>query len=66
MQGTVKYVKEDKGYGFLTTEIGDVFYHVRSVNGVPPKQGDVCYFDPYESNKGMQAINISVISFKLI
>lgn len=65
-KGTVKTVT-DKGFGFITREGADkdVFYHENSLEGDLAsrklKVGDVVTFDVEETQKGLNAINITLI-----
>ena len=62
-EGTVKWFNDDKGYGFIEVEGGgkDAFVHV---NGLAPgtrvAEGDRVSFDLEESQKGPQAVNVTV------
>lgn len=65
-KGTVKTVT-DKGFGFITKEGSDkdVFYHENSLEGDLASRklrvGDVVTFDVEETQKGLNAINITLI-----
>ncbi len=65
-KGTVKTVT-DKGFGFITKEGSDkdVFYHENSLEGDLAnrklKVGDVVSYDVEETQKGLNAINITLI-----
>jgi CspA family cold shock protein len=62
-EGTVKWFREDLGYGAAIMEDGkSVFLHKRDVVGTLPKQGDVVEFDLYETAKGYTAQNIRILS----
>lgn len=65
--GTTKFVKSDKGYGFIKRDDGqgDLFFHVKQVVGdlfAELKPGDPVQFDiepPKGPNaKGPRAINV--------
>jgi cold shock CspA family protein len=47
MKGTVKFYKDDKGYGFIATDgLGDLFFHISDVIGAkPPARGDRVEFE---------------------
>lgn len=65
-KGTVKTVT-DKGFGFITKEGAekDIFYHENSLEGDLAnrklKVGDVVSYDVEETQKGLNAINITLI-----
>lgn len=60
--GAVKWFNDDKGYGFITRDIGppDVFVHFRSILSEAPTrktliEGQRVSFTVVESTKGLQA-----------
>ena len=61
-QGTVKFFNDDKGYGFITPDEGgkDVFVHIKSCNGEIAENNVVTY-ELEETQKGLNAINVSVV-----
>lgn len=65
MQGTVKWFNSQKGYGFITMEDGtDIFVHYSGLNMQGFKQleeGQSVTFDVIDTEKGKQAVNITVI-----
>ena len=62
-QGTVKWFYVSKGYGFIQRDSGgDVFVHYKSIvgNGFKSLQeGDQVEFEVEETEKGLQATNVS-------
>lgn len=64
-QGTVKWFNTSKGYGFIQRESGDdVFVHYKSINGSgykTLKQGEQVEFEIQETEKGLQATNVTKI-----
>jgi cold shock CspA family protein len=62
--GTVKFVKPDKGYGFIKTANGDLFFHAKQTLSdlfTELKSGDPVQFEiepPKENSKGPRAINV--------
>lgn len=64
-QGTVKWFNASKGYGFIQRNSGDdVFVHYKSINSSgfkTLKQGEPVKFDLEETDKGLQATNVSSI-----
>ncbi len=61
-QGTVKWFKADKGYGFIERESGgDVFVHSSAIQGVGSRslqEGERVSFDVTKGPKGLQAENV--------
>ena len=61
--GTVKWFKDDKGFGFITREDGekDVFVHHSAISGEGFKtlmEGDRVEFDVVQGQKGPAAENL--------
>ena len=61
--GTVKWLNEDKGFGFIAQENGepDVFVHFRAIVGDGFKtlvEGQRVRFDIETGKKGLQAANV--------
>jgi CspA family cold shock protein len=61
--GTVKWFKDDKGFGFITREDGekDVFVHHSAMQGEGFKtlnEGDQVEFDVVQGQKGPAAENL--------
>ena len=61
--GTVKFFNDSKGFGFITPDEGgkDVFVHVNGLNGNSITEGDKVSYDVEEGQKGLNAVNVSVI-----
>ena len=60
MNGTVKFYKEDKGFGFITDESGkDIFVHATGLVHEITK-GDEVTFDTKEGKKGTEATNVKI------
>lgn len=62
-QGTVKFFNTEKGFGFIKHNDSDkeTFVHVSGlINDI--KQGDTVEFDLKEGKKGMNAVNVKVVS----
>tara|TARA_B100001109_G_scaffold55171_1_gene44506 strand:+ start:626 stop:823 length:198 start_codon:yes stop_codon:yes gene_type:complete len=61
--GTVKFFNNSKGFGFIVPDDGekDVFVHA---NGLIDeiKEGDKVTFEIEESPKGLNALNVRVVS----
>jgi CspA family cold shock protein len=64
--GTVKWFNVSKGFGFITRDSGgDVFVHFRSIRGTGHRslaEGQRVRFAIIESDKGLQAEDVTVIS----
>ncbi len=64
--GTVKWFNVSKGFGFITRDSGgDVFVHFRSIRGTGHRslaEGQRVRFATIESDKGLQAEDVTVIS----
>ena len=63
-QGTVKWFNTDKGYGFITTDDGDVFVHFSAINKEGFKsldEGQKVTLDVEDSDRGPQAANVTPI-----
>lgn len=63
MNGTVKKIIADRGFGFISSpELGkDIFFHSNSLKvGTLEefKEGDAVTFDTEDAPKGKQAINV--------
>ena len=64
-KGTVKWINNQKGYGFITAEDGkDVFVHFSGLNMEGFKtleEGASVEFDITDGAKGPQAVNVEVV-----
>ena len=64
--GTVAWYEVDKGFGFITPDVGseDVFVHVRAlVEGLDHLvEGDRVAFDVVQGERGLQARDVSLVS----
>ncbi|MFT5720360.1 MAG: CspA family cold shock protein [Motiliproteus sp.] len=64
--GTVKWFNVTKGFGFITRDQGDdVFVHFRSIRGSGHRslnEGQRVKFEVIESEKGLQAEDVSVVA----
>lgn len=63
--GTVKWFKEDKGYGFIQNDAGgDVFVHHSAIQGTGFKtlrEGQKVSFDVEQAEKGPRAVNVTIL-----
>lgn len=63
MQGTIKFFREDKGFGFILDESEkDVFFHRTGLahEDYEPRQGDRVTFQMTEGKKGPAATNVKL------
>ena len=63
-QGTVKWFKQDKGYGFITPDNGgeDLFVHFSAIQGSgfrSLEEGEKVTYEVGQGQKGPQAQNVS-------
>lgn len=62
-QGTIKFYNEDKGFGFITYDGGDIFFHIRQCEeGYLPAQDHAVSFEIGQGRDGRDsAINVAPI-----
>ena len=63
MKGTIKFFKEDKGYGFIAGDDGtDVFLHVSKIEGFTgrdyPTVGRRVDYQTIDTDRGIQAVHV--------
>lgn len=65
-KGTVKFFNQEKGYGFISHEGGDIFFHFSKLIGWGerrPEGGEEVTFEIGESrNGGKEAISVKLAS----
>jgi len=64
MNGTIKTLVKERGFGFITREgeAKDLFFHSNELNGVAfdeLKEGDAVTFEVVDGDKGPSAKNVS-------
>ncbi len=62
--GTIKWFKSDKNYGFITSESGDdIFVHRGGLSGPAwtPRTGDKVTFETQQADRGPKAVNVRVV-----
>ncbi len=62
--GTVKWFNSSKGYGFISSENGDVFVHYQSIQGDGFKtleDGQKVEFEILDTDKGPQAKDVNLV-----
>ena len=62
-KGTVKFFNDAKGFGFIIDENSkeEYFVHVSGLNE-EIREGDVVEFELKEGKKGLNAVNVRVVS----
>ena len=60
--GTVKFLNETKGFGFILDENSgqEIFVHVSGLNE-ELREGDKVSYETQQGRKGINAVNVSVI-----
>jgi cold shock CspA family protein len=66
MQGTIKKVMTDKGYGFIENEEDaekDIFFHSSGVTGdfYALQIGTKVTYDLEDTDRGSQAVNVAIV-----
>lgn len=56
-KGKVKFYDNTRGFGFITTQEGDIFFHATGVKGQVNTADDVT-FETSQNKKGIIAINV--------
>ena len=63
MQGSIKKLVVDKGFGFIESQPDDMFFHHSVVEGVSfedLKEGQIVEFEAGEGPKGPRAVSVRV------
>ena len=65
MQGVIKTIAADRGFGFITREgEKDLFFHAKNLKGIRFEElrvGDTLSFEIGEGEKGQHALNIQFV-----
>lgn len=62
--GKVKWFSNAKGYGFIESEVGDVFVHYSAIVGEGFKtltEGQEVQYELLDGDKGAKATNVTVL-----
>lgn len=64
MQGTIKFYNDQKGFGFIVYEGGELFFHIRQCQeGYLPQQDDAVTFQIGEGRDGRSsAIDVAPVA----
>ena len=63
-QGTIKKLVTDKGFGFISGEKGDIFFHLSSVQGKRFEElteGESVEYETEISQKGPRAVSVRAV-----
>lgn len=63
-QGTIKKIVTDKGFGFISGDRGDIFFHLSSVQGKRFEElteGESVEYETEDSQKGPRAVSVRAI-----
>ena len=64
-QGSIKKLVADRGFGFINTDRGDVFFHLSSLaEGVfeDLQEGQQVEFETEDGPKGPRAVSVRIVS----
>ncbi len=64
VKGTVKWFKDDKGFGFIETEQGDVFVHHSVIEGQgfhTLREGQEVELEIGQGEKGLKAMKVRTV-----
>ncbi len=63
-EGTIKKLVSDKGFGFISADAGDLFFHHSAVEGISfeeLQEGQTVEYTSGQGPKGPRAENVKVI-----
>ena len=63
-QGTIKKLVTDRGFGFIETEQGDLFFHISAVEGATfeeLREGQTVEYEEGQGPKGPRAEKVSPV-----
>ena len=64
IKGTVKWFKDEKGFGFIETESGDVFVHHSAIEGEgfrSLREGQEVELEVGQGDKGPKAVKVRAL-----
>lgn len=63
MEGVIKFYNSKKGFGFLTCQGKDYFFHISDMQtNSKIDKGDKVTFETHETQKGTKAVKVRKIS----
>ncbi len=63
-QGTIATLKQDRGFGFISQDKGDIFFHCSAVVGATfedLKIGQVVTYEVEQGKRGPQAVSVKPV-----
>jgi len=64
-EGVIKHYNHERGFGFITCDNADTFFHISGVknlvDGQTPKKQQRCVFEIVAAKKGAQAVEVLLV-----